>query len=677
MKTAVTYSYTFNPAAKTIDFASFPTFDIKKLYAVVNITANQLIYAVGQSKFGYSSLTGTVLTLNYNTAAMNASDKLMILYDDLAAQTYSVAGSVTSATDLITSLDVSKYTHVVFQLTGTWVGNVIVQYSNDNVNWYQGLISTVGNAATTPGLIVSSNGIFITPVEAKYFRLTASSYTSGTISHNTFFGDSPWHTLNTTTVSSFQNGNWNVNPGVPTFQSSTAALAANATWTSSTMDTIDGRSFSSFSIFSTTTMTVFVDESSDGTNWAVIDDYVVSAGSGQYSSHKISARYARVRVVNGTSANAGGIANLAIYVAQTAVGSEDETRIVDSLGNPINSVNSAGLYNLAVALGATNYAASTVNSSTTQLAAGATFTGTIENTFNQQSYSILVNSDQTGILTINQYIDAAGLFKVSSLSYAISPTAEFCRSGVLNGNYVNMVFQNTGASTTTTFNLNTAYGTIPAATQLNNAPSAINEVNGLPISLGQATAANSFPVVIASNQPTLPIAFGDSVKATYSASITGLASAVAATDIFRITGSATKTVKIRKIGFSGLSSVQIDTAVLLVKRSTANTGGTSTTPTSVSNDSTNAAATVTINAYTANPTLGTIVGNIRSHKISFRVSGTGTSVSTTSSPFEHIFGVAGEQPITLRGTAEQLSVNLNGVTVTGANIDIYVEWTEE
>lgn len=151
----------------------------------------------------------------------------------------------------------------------------------------------------------------------------------------------------------------------------------------------------------------------------------------------------------------------------------------DSFGNQIGSISSAGVNNLLIGVGATNYALSSVNSSTSQLAAGATFTGGIENTFNQQSYSILATSDQPGILTINQYIDITGTMLGGSQSFNILAGIGFARSGVVNGNFVNVTFRNIGTGTTTTFNLNTAYGTIPSSTQLNNFPISLDEAGGI------------------------------------------------------------------------------------------------------------------------------------------------------------------------------------------------------
>ena len=101
MKTAVTYSYTFTPSAKTVDLSSISGFDVKKLYAIINTTANQVIFANGQPTYGLASISGSVLTLVYDTTAMSSSDKLTIIYDDPSAgQLVSGAAPVGSAPTL-------------------------------------------------------------------------------------------------------------------------------------------------------------------------------------------------------------------------------------------------------------------------------------------------------------------------------------------------------------------------------------------------------------------------------------------------------------------------------------------------------------------------------------------------------------------------------------------------
>jgi hypothetical protein len=174
------------------------------------------------------------------------------------------------------------------------------------------------------------------------------------------------------------------------------------------------------------------------------------------------------------------------------------------------------------------------------------------------------------------------------------------------------------------------------------------------------------------NVNSIPV---DGTKATYSAtSAIGFASATNATDIFTITGSASKIVRIVRIAFSAQETTAGVANVLLIKRSAANTGGTSAAATAVPHDSTNSAATATVLNYTANPSaLGAAVGTIRSARIFIPTSG--SDVADTVDEWD--FGFGPEQCIVLRGTTQVLAINLNATTVTGGTWNCYVEWTEE
>jgi hypothetical protein len=168
------------------------------------------------------------------------------------------------------------------------------------------------------------------------------------------------------------------------------------------------------------------------------------------------------------------------------------------------------------------------------------------------------------------------------------------------------------------------------------------------------------------------------VRETYGATSLNLTVPASATDIFTITGSGSKTVYIHKITVTGNKTAHSQELVTLLKRSTANSGGTSTTRTAVSYDSDSAAATATVRAYTANPTLGTLIGEIFSRRVSFPVQ-TPTNAQGnggTVVPWIWEYSQIG-QPITLRGATQVLSVNLNGVTLTGGILQCSIEWSEE
>lgn len=165
----------------------------------------------------------------------------------------------------------------------------------------------------------------------------------------------------------------------------------------------------------------------------------------------------------------------------------------------------------------------------------------------------------------------------------------------------------------------------------------------------------------------------DGYKQTYSATSAAFSSANTATDIFTITGSATKTVRINKISLSCTQTTAGYFDVFLVKRSTANTGGTSAAVTAVPNDSANSAATATVLSYTVNPTTGTLVGNVRGKKVFVPAPATASGASDQ----DILFGDANGQSLVLRGTAQVLAINFNAATLTGDLCIAFVEWTEE
>lgn len=211
-----------------------------------------------------------------------------------------------------------------------------------------------------------------------------------------------------------------------------------------------------------------------------------------------------------------------------------------------------------------------------------------------------------------------------------------------------------------------------AATENNVAVARITAQRAMHINVRNNSGTEIFtsgtPGVISGTITSSPV---DGTKATYSASAVNLVSATSATDIFTITGSATKTVRVSKLYISGLATTGGNITVNFVKRSTANSGGTSSTLTGVPFDSTSAAATAVVRSYTANPTTGTSVGTVRSNRVF--ISGGATTASSNS------FDVFGDfaQAVVLRGTSESLCINLNGVTINSPSLNLWVEWVEE
>lgn len=81
MKKIIITEPIFTPSTNTID-TKIDGFDIRKLYAIINVTTGNLIYATGVQGKGYVSVTDSTVVLQYDTSSMNSSDVLQFLYDD-------------------------------------------------------------------------------------------------------------------------------------------------------------------------------------------------------------------------------------------------------------------------------------------------------------------------------------------------------------------------------------------------------------------------------------------------------------------------------------------------------------------------------------------------------------------------------------------------------------------
>jgi hypothetical protein len=96
MKTVLVPNPTFNPAAKTLNFSAVPGFQLNRLFAVIDQTKNEIIYAVSSPGLGFTSFAANILTLekNTNVAGFNAGNSLICVYDDVLS-TFAITGSAT------------------------------------------------------------------------------------------------------------------------------------------------------------------------------------------------------------------------------------------------------------------------------------------------------------------------------------------------------------------------------------------------------------------------------------------------------------------------------------------------------------------------------------------------------------------------------------------------------
>ena len=161
---------------------------------------------------------------------------------------------------------------------------------------------------------------------------------------------------------------------------------------------------------------------------------------------------------------------------------------------------------------------------------------------------------------------------------------------------------------------------------------------------------------------------------TYSAAFFASALAASCTDKIVIVGSATKLVKIRKIGITGIQTVASQILIRLLKRSSDDTGGAFTTPLLVSHDSNNSAATAVIRNYSANPAvLGALVGDLRAERHFIPTA----ALNGQAEALIWDTAQTDDQPIILRGITQILAINFNATTIAGGSFDGWIEWTEE
>lgn len=148
-----------------------------------------------------------------------------------------------------------------------------------------------------------------------------------------------------------------------------------------------------------------------------------------------------------------------------------------------------------------------------------------------------------------------------------------------------------------------------------------------------------------------------------------------ATDVLVLSGSASKVIRVTKVSVVGTATAASIYDNYIIKRTAANTGGTSTIVTPAQSDSADAAATATLRLYTANPSaLGTGIA-VEGAKTYLSA---GATPGAAALPHVYTFGTRNDKAIVLRGTGESLAFNFGGQAVpSGANLYLSIEWTED
>ncbi len=162
-------------------------------------------------------------------------------------------------------------------------------------------------------------------------------------------------------------------------------------------------------------------------------------------------------------------------------------------------------------------------------------------------------------------------------------------------------------------------------------------------------------------------------KATFTACIQGLVTAASATDVVTIQGVNGRRIELDRIEIIGAASSGSAPPTALIRRSTAASGGTSSAITPVAVDSKVALVSgVAILAFTANPTVGTPVGNLWVGRTRF------IAVTAVAPPGTTVIDASqlNAGPFVLNSASEFWAINFGATTIAAPLVDIFIRWTE-
>lgn len=170
------------------------------------------------------------------------------------------------------------------------------------------------------------------------------------------------------------------------------------------------------------------------------------------------------------------------------------------------------------------------------------------------------------------------------------------------------------------------------------------------------------------------ISDNEGMRATYGTFIGGYAPPATPTDILTIRGTASKLVRIKGIYMSGTATAAANIQIKLIRRSAANTGGTSASAGAVPHDVSDDASAAVTALYSVLPTgLGTAVGTVHGGRLNLAPAANGSIDRLWLD-----FGWRNEKGIILSGTTDILALNLGGAAwPAGGLLDIDLCWSEE
>lgn len=170
-------------------------------------------------------------------------------------------------------------------------------------------------------------------------------------------------------------------------------------------------------------------------------------------------------------------------------------------------------------------------------------------------------------------------------------------------------------------------------------------------------------------------------KTTFFASST-FTPAATPTDLIAIFGSATKTVRVLSMKITTTNTAAGSQQFALVRRSSANSGGTQVLATMVPADSADSATATLVGHYTANPTVGGTVGTFNTKRVAspaaVPASFAGVMQDAGVELLDNVLGLGLHKSVVLSGIAQGLVINFAGAALVAGQTHAYqIVWTEE
>lgn len=695
-------TYTFNPTAKTIVFTDYTTIKQDGIIAIINTTAKKEIYNPLKQWRGWSVGTGSpgakTLTLEYDTSAMNANDKLMIMYEDDTQSLYDRLVLTYNSVVNIYNYLVSMYNNFL----GWW--NTVT----NQINIGNQALQTARNLTDTKGIPaldkINWEGVVTSPF---WYTQYTSDYVTWyydykNIQVNGVYQFKKWDRVWFTSLNDYR------------------TIADVQTWSSTIILSEDLSGVPSY--YETIYIYRKINPYFDSNGYQMVTVSNMGGGSGS----QVEVVKDRVNGVNYWTQyfqyygqvwpefyNIDAFSELTVnfwndtgwsgsYYIECEASTDwwntwESAQLRDSYWYATSSIYYAKWYTFdcrgfnAVrfkcwySTNPSHYSSVTIHGKPigkhvqmVELANGLSGTVSVNQStspwamwpYRGNPYSYTTN------LTANQALNTGGIYvnSLSEVMLRIVTTQNSATDGLVieqsrdNSNW-DKVFVPEKVLIQTAWQ--PFYKRIPVKmpylrVRYTNGAVATTGTNGFNMHIfGLGTPMNDTQSDVNGNQ----FVCGANVP-TFSACTAVFTPPTTPTDAFEITGSANKDIQILKIVVSGKATSATQTKDWTIrKRSTNDTAGTSVATTKVPFDSTKSAPTATVRHYTANPTVWTDVGILHTESL--------TVPANYGKIWEIDFTqMLNAQPYMLNAVTESLVLNLWGISITGLELQVSVLFTE-